>query len=216
LTGFTLRRRTGYDETVATWLNNPTPRGMVELVLDAQHFERVVLEGMLRAKVTLDISTADLKAMLVPLPREKGMPQGHFRGRPARSIVRHLADLAQRGVEVRVLHSGVPSGPALQELRGEPIRNLTFRRCPRLHAKMVVIDAAAMYLGSANLTGAGLGAKGAHKRNFEMGVWTTDAALIDAALEPFNRLWEGQRCQECQRREVCPVPLEEPRLSPGK
>ena len=68
------------------------------------------------------------------------------------------------------------------------------------------------YLGSANLTGAGLGAKGDGKRNFEMGVWTESSALIDGVLEQFNALWEGRRCEGCKRREVCPVPLEEPEL----
>jgi hypothetical protein len=70
-----------------------------------------------------------------------------------------------------------------------------------------------MYLGSANLTGAGLGAKGAEKRNFEMGVWTEAAALIEGVMEQFNGLWEGERCRRCRRKDVCPVPLEEPELS---
>jgi len=69
-----------------------------------------------------------------------------------------------------------------------------------------------MYLGSANLTGAGLGAKGADKRNFEMGVWTQAPPLIEAVLEQFNMLWEGVRCKKCRRKDVCPVPLEEPAL----
>ena len=67
-----------------------------------------------------------------------------------------------------------------------------------------------MYLGSANLTGAGLGAKAEARRNFELGVWTEPPALIDSVLEHFNALWEGRRCQSCQRKDVCPVPLEEP------
>jgi hypothetical protein len=69
-----------------------------------------------------------------------------------------------------------------------------------------------MYLGSANLTGAGLGAKSDGRRNFEMGIWTESPPLIDAVLEQFNVLWEGRRCKTCQRKDVCPVPLEEPRL----
>jgi hypothetical protein len=69
-----------------------------------------------------------------------------------------------------------------------------------------------MYLGSANLTGAGLGAKSDAKRNFEMGIWTDSSPLIDAVLEQFNALWEGHRCTSCRRKDVCPVPLEEPAL----
>ena len=97
----------------------------------------------------------------------------------------------------------------------------TIRRCPRLHAKAVIIDANRIYLGSANLTGAGLGAKSDGRRNFEMGIWTDSSAMIDAVMEQFNALWEGARCGGCQRRDVCPVPLEEPadtgllRVQPG-
>ena len=34
----------------------------------------------------------------------------------------------------------------------------------------------------------------------------------DATLEQFNALWEGHECKKCGRRDVCPVPLEEPEL----
>jgi hypothetical protein len=69
-----------------------------------------------------------------------------------------------------------------------------------------------MYLGSANLTGAGLGAKADGRRNFEMGIWTTSPELIDGVIDQFNLLWEGRHCASCKRKDVCPVPLEEPNL----
>jgi hypothetical protein len=77
---------------------------------------------------------------------------------------------------------------------------------------VVIVDCAAMYLGSANLTGAGLGAKADRRRNFELGVWTQSSALIDGVLESFNAIWEGRHCEGCGRRNVCPMPLEEPAL----
>src|SRR4051794_40182988 len=157
--------------------------GMCELVVNEGHFARVVRNGMARAQISLDIMTADFKAMLVPLGRK---------GAKAKSVVELFRSLARKGVEIRLLHAGTPSGPALSELKKistEEGGKLTIRRCPRLHAKAVVIDARAMYLGSANLTGAGLGAKGADKRNFEMGVWTEAAPLIETVLGEFNQLW---------------------------
>lgn len=178
----------------------------MELVLNEQHFDRVVRRGILAARASLAIATADFKAMLVP---EEG--RGRGRGR-ARSIVAVLASLARRGVEVRVLHAGVPSAPALEELRKEIPPGLVFRRCPRLHAKVVVVDCRAMYLGSANLTGAGLGAKADGRRNFEIGIWTESTSLVDGVLAQFDGLWEGACCATCRRRDVCPVPLEEPDL----
>lgn len=185
----------------------PHPQGQarqpdVTLVRDAEHFQVVVREGLLRARTSIDIMTADFKAMLVPA-------RGHGR---ARSIIAHFRTLAERGVEIRVLHAGVPSSAALVQLKRELPVGLTIRRCPRLHAKAVILDAREMYLGSANLTGAGLGAKADGRRNFELGIWTTRLALIDPVLEQFNTLWEGRHCPTCRRRDVCPVPLEEPTL----
>ncbi len=178
------------------------PASEVELVADEAHFQRVVLEGMLRAKVSLDIATADFKAMLVPRPPRRRAP----------SIVELFRKLAEDGVEIRLLHSGTPSEAALRELKRALPERLTIRRCPRLHAKTVVVDCGAMYLGSANLTGAGLGAKADGRRNFELGIWTTSNALIDGVLEHFNALWEGRKCDACRRKDICPVPLEEPLL----
>jgi phosphatidylserine/phosphatidylglycerophosphate/cardiolipin synthase-like enzyme len=180
-------------------------KGTVELVTNEQHFSTVVRGGMMRAKISLDIATADFKAMLVPGFRAGG-------SRSACSIVEVFRALADRGVEIRVLHAGTPSGPALRELKRALPQNLVIRRCPRLHSKAVIIDSKQMYLGSANLTGAGLGAKHADKRNFELGIWTSSPELIDTVLEQFNSLWEGRRCTACRRKEICPVPLEEPRL----
>jgi phosphatidylserine/phosphatidylglycerophosphate/cardiolipin synthase-like enzyme len=176
--------------------------GAVQLIVDRQHFQQIVLDGILKAKTSIDLMTADFKAMLVP--------DGHTRRAP--SIVQHFRRLAERGVEIRLLHAGTPSSAALVELKRELPANLTIRRCPRLHAKTVVIDSRAMYLGSANLTGAGLGAKADGRRNFEMGIWTESATLIDGVLEQFNALWEGRQCATCRQKEVCPVPLEEPEL----
>jgi phosphatidylserine/phosphatidylglycerophosphate/cardiolipin synthase-like enzyme len=200
---------TGFDDNSSMPLSEdafaggPPAPDELELIIDSAHLDCVVAR-LLRARVSVDIATADFKAMLIP-------SAGFGRSR-APSIVTHLRRLAQRGVEVRILHAGVPSSAAREELRrGLPDR-LRIRRCPRLHAKAVIVDASAMYLGSANLTGAGLGAKAAHRRNFEWGIWTSRFDLLDAVLQQYNNLWEGHRCEGCGRRDVCPVPLEEPQL----
>jgi phosphatidylserine/phosphatidylglycerophosphate/cardiolipin synthase-like enzyme len=190
-----------------------TPSGHAELVVNAAHFTRIVRGGICAARTSVDIMTADFKAMLVPDESVISTGRRGRRGRnDARSIVEVFRDLAARGVEIRLLHAGTPSSAALRELKQSLPTNLTIRRCPRLHAKAVIVDARGMYLGSANLTGAGLGAKADGRRNFELGVWTESPALIDAVLEEFNDLWEGRDCKSCKRKDVCPVPLEEPEL----
>ena len=179
----------------------PAASGQAQLVTGPEHLRRVIQQGVLAARVSIDLATADLKAVMVP--------DGHG---GTRSILRLLRQRAERGIEVRVLHAGVPSGPALEELRHGLPEPMRLRRCPRVHTKLVIVDSTAMYLGSANLTGAGMGAKADNRRNFELGVWSESPALIDDAAAEFNAIWEGAWCENCARRDVCPVPLEEPRL----
>jgi phosphatidylserine/phosphatidylglycerophosphate/cardiolipin synthase-like enzyme len=188
--------------------------GHAELVANAAHFTRIVRSGICAARTSVDIMTADFKAMLVPDESVISTGRGGRRGGryDARSVVEVFRELAARGVEIRLLHAGTPSSAALRELKQSLPTNLTIRRCPRLHAKTVIIDAQGMYLGSANLTGAGLGAKADGRRNFELGIWTESPTLIDSVLEHFNDLWEGRDCKSCKRKDVCPVPLEEPEL----
>jgi phosphatidylserine/phosphatidylglycerophosphate/cardiolipin synthase-like enzyme len=86
---------------------------------------------------------------------------------------------------------------------------LALRRCPRVHFKAVVIDGARVYLGSANWTGAGLGAKGDGRRNFEVGFLSDDELLLDDVQAMYERIWSGRACKGCRVREMCPAPLDE-------
>jgi phosphatidylserine/phosphatidylglycerophosphate/cardiolipin synthase-like enzyme len=82
------------------------------------------------------------------------------------------------------------------------------RQCPRVHFKAVVIDGAQLYLGSANWTGAGLGAKGEGRRNFELGFVTADDLLLDQVQSLYEEVWRGARCAGCRLRQDCPGPLD--------
>lgn len=84
------------------------------------------------------------------------------------------------------------------------------RRCPRTHFKAAVVDGQQVYLGSANLTGAGLGAKSGSRRNFEIGLLSDDPALVDAVADLFEAIWSGAMCRDCDRTDYCPEPLESP------
>jgi phosphatidylserine/phosphatidylglycerophosphate/cardiolipin synthase-like enzyme len=76
----------------------------------------------------------------------------------------------------------------------------------------VIVDGELLYLGSANWTGAGLGAKGSGRRNFEVGVVTDDAQLLDQIQALYERIWSGGECASCKLHDECPGPLAE--LSP--
>ena len=179
--------------------------GMTRVVLNRDHLTAVLAEALARCQHRLFLATADVKDLHVPVASRPG-------GGGARSIVEVFEGLARRHVEVRLLHGGVPSGPFLGRLKAHVPATLIMRRCPRAHIKAVVVDGRWMYLGSANLTGAGLGAKSRRRRNFEGGVWTDQPALIDPVLDMLDAIWEGEECRDCGRRDYCPVPLEEPEL----
>ena len=67
-----------------------------------------------------------------------------------------------------------------------------------------------VYVGSANFTGAGLGAKGEGKRNFELGLCTEDFETVDRVQALFESVWTGVECASCRLRNVCPDPSGEP------
>ena len=129
------------------------------------------------------------------------------------SILELFESLHQRGVELRLLHGGVPSRAFRDELgrrRALKRGGLALRRCPRVHLKMVAIDGSLLYLGSANFTGAGLGAKGERRRNFEAGILTDDEGLLDQLQAGFQAIWSGTECPACRLRDLCPAPLDWP------
>ncbi|EAU65337.1 phospholipase D. Active site motif domain protein [Stigmatella aurantiaca DW4/3-1] len=118
--------------------------------------------------------------------------------------------LAARGVALRLLHAELPSRPFREafDARARLVRGgLELKVCPRVHFKAVVVDGAWAYVGSANLTGAGLGAKGEDVRNFELGFVTEDFDVIDRVTALYAAVWDGAECQGCRLRAVCPDPI---------
>ena len=167
----------------------------------------LVDELVRRAEVSLWIATANVKDLHVEAPvGTRARARGRFV-----SIVTLLADLVRRGVEVRLLHAGNPSRrfqASRRRLDDELSDRIEVRQCPRVHFKMIAVDGAQLYLGSANLTGAGLGAKGDGRRNFETGVVTEDEGLLDEMQDRFDRIWSGRTCTGCRLRAECPAPLD--------
>lgn len=122
-----------------------------------------------------------------------------------------LAKLVEGGVSVRLIHAKEP-GPRFREDFDEYdslINNELFERvlCPRVHTKAVIIDARLAFVGSANLTGAGMGAKSEHRRNFEAGFLFDDQQHISELMTWVDSLYLGEYCHDCQRREYCPDPI---------
>ena len=177
-----------------------------QLLSGSELYREVVLRRLAQARESVWISTANVKAMFV----EHG---GAFR-----PVLALFAELARRGVELRLLHAELPSRPfrAAFDRRQSLVRGgLQLKICPRVHFKAVLVDGAWLYLGSANLTGAGLGAKGPDKRNFELGFVTEDFGIIDQVTEFYESVWAGRPCGTCQLRDQCPDPIG-PALAVGR
>ncbi|NCC51102.1 MAG: hypothetical protein EOM20_07795 [Spartobacteria bacterium] len=163
-------------------------------IKDRDIYQQVIQEATPLAEKFLWIATSDLKDMYV----DKGQRKVPF--------IEILSDLIEKGVPVRLLHAKEPGPIFRAEFDRYPnlIQGLERMLCPRVHLKCVIIDGIQAYCGSANLTGAGMGAKHQQKRNFEAGIFTTDPGLIEPIMEQFDNIWMGVHCDACQRKEHCP------------
>ena len=184
-----------------------TRRAPISFVVDRAHYEKVTL-AIAGARTSVWISKDNVKKLMTEAPIGTS---ARARGRYV-PILDTLQSLCDRGVQVRILHATAPSGPFRQELAaraGRLVRpRFEMRLCPRVHMKMIAIDGALLYLGSANFTGAGLGAKGDGRRNFELGVLTDDEWMLDQAQARFELIWRGGECGACKLRRECPGPLD--------
>jgi phosphatidylserine/phosphatidylglycerophosphate/cardiolipin synthase-like enzyme len=182
----------------------------VQLIGGRGHYQAVIA-AVTSAERSVWIATANLKELMVEDRRARPGARRTLRGRAGgyRSVLAVFDELAGRNVELHILHAGLPSGPFRQELRRWPRlrRALVMRCCPRVHVKAVIVDGGLVYLGSANWTGAGLGAKGQGRRNFELGVMSRDDLLLDEVQAYYDWIWRGKPCETCRLRARCPAPL---------
>ncbi len=165
-------------------------------ISNESHYEQVI-ERIKTVKKTLWIGTADIKDLYVK------------DGRETKPLLEVLSDLAKRGVEIRLIHAKEP-GPAFrQDFDKYPalIDGMERVLCPRVHFKIIVFDLKTAYVGSANLTGAGLGMKGEKTRNFEAGVLSSNKDFVKNAAEQFDSVWMGAHCKGCRRKEFCGDPI---------
>ena len=185
----------------------PSPRGSAPKTPDTstseylyisneEHYDQII-ERIKTVKKVLWIGTADIKDLYVK------------DGRGTMPLLQVLSDLAKRGVEIRLIHAKEP-GPAFrQDFDKYPalIEGMERVLCPRVHFKIIVFDLKTAYVGSANLTGAGLGMKGENTRNFEAGVLSSNKEFVKNAATQFDEVWMGAFCKGCKRKKFCGDPI---------
>ena len=170
--------------------------GYITYIQDEDHYKKVI-EKVASVKKSLWIGTADIKDLHVKV------------GNSSEPFLTILEELLKRGVEVRLIHAKEPGPIFREEFDRYPILSKRLERalCPRVHFKMMIFDLDEVYVGSANLTGAGIGMKSSKTRNFEAGIMTDEPSLLDAAIEHFDSVWAGFRCKDCSRKNFCGDPI---------
>ena len=161
-------------------------------IANEEHYSEVI-SRITSVRETLWIGTADIKDVYVKQDGET-MP-----------LLGQLASLLKRGDGVRLVHAKEPGPNFREDFDRYRILATDLERvmCPRVHFKMIIFDLETAYIGSANLTGAGIGMKSSLRRNFEAGILTNDPQIVEAAIEQFDTLWMGAHCQKCGRQEFC-------------
>ena len=164
-----------------------------ELITDRRIYTEVILGKVPEATEFVWIGTRDIKDIHV---------DKNGRMVPFLEI---LSGLVEKGVAIRLVHAKEPGENFREDFDKYPllIKGIERILCPRVHFKSVIVDGKFAYTGSANLTGAGMGAKGKHRRNFEMGIITDEAEHIEKIMQQFDELWMGKHCKQCQRKKYC-------------
>ena len=169
---------------------------MLTYISNSAHYKEV-LSRVQSVKYNLWIGTADIKDLYIEMRKEK------------KPFLALMAQLIRKGVEIRLIHAKEP-GPAFREdFDKYPVLYDRLERvlCPRVHFKLIVFDCKEVYIGSANLTGAGIGMKAETTRNFEAGKLTDDSEIVEQAINQFDEVWIGKNCKKCKRREYCLDPI---------
>lgn len=179
-------------------MNGDIPLAATEIVEGPELHQKVIVERVLGAVGTVWIATANLKDM-------------HIAGtRGYRPALQAFNQMARRGVQFRVIHADLPSKPfrnTLEKCDNLVAGGLELQICPRSHWKMVIVDGEFGYLGSANFTGAGLGAKKTSRRNLELGVITENPIWVRRLEDLFDKFWIGENCRDCALKKKCPDPI---------
>jgi phosphatidylserine/phosphatidylglycerophosphate/cardiolipin synthase-like enzyme len=164
-----------------------------EFITDRLIYERVLQEQVPKASDFVWIGTSDIKDLHVD-----------SKGRIV-PFLKVLSGLIKNQVSIRLIHAKEPGKAFRNDFDKYPnlISGMERLLCPRVHFKCVIVDGRFAYSGSANLTGAGMGAKSPKRRNFESGIITTDPEMIAPMMEQFDQVWMGKFCPDCQRKEFC-------------
>lgn len=155
---------------------------MFEFVTNREIYLKLICREIPKARKFLWLATSDLKDLYVDR-QGKMVP-----------FLELLSGLCGKRVELRLLHAKNPGPRFWRDYKRYPAldEGLEMMLCPRVHLKSAIIDGEVVYTGSANLTGAGVGAKSPDRRNFESGLITDEPVIVEQVMEQFLRHLAGK------------------------
>jgi len=164
------------------------------------HYQDVI-ERVCAAKSSIKIMTGDFKRFRLKPTAKQG--KNYNDGTP---FIKFLMEKAEQGVSVEIICSS-PSNPFKDEYEEfyEQLRPRGFKICfcIRNHAKVIIVDDKIAYIGSANVTKAGLGQGVLSPGNFEAGIMTDNPEVIASLKAYFSQIMNGNLCEGCHRAENC-------------
>jgi len=168
---------------------------MLQYIQNEAHYKDVLMRCT-QVRKELWIGTADIKDVYIS--RNQSEP-----------FLKLISELLSKRVSVRLLHAKEPGINFRKDFDKFPLlqRDLERALCPRIHFKLFIFDLETVYIGSANLTGAGIGMRSKNKRNFEAGILTNLPHIVESAIAQFDTVWNGSFCRSCLMKDYCPDPI---------
>lgn len=172
------------EEATAVNLSNH-PIG-TRLITNKEHYDEVV-KRICEAKSSIRIMTANFKRFRLKPTAKEGV--NYTDGTP---FIEYLMNKAANGVPVQIICS-TPSASFTEEWQecyrqmGKP-ELFEYKTSDRNHAKVYIIDDKIAYIGSANVTKAGI--RQLNDANFEAGILTDDPELVSTILDFYSMVWE--------------------------
>lgn len=188
-------------ESVDNYTNHLLSSNEVRLIVNNNHYEEVI-QRICLAKSSIKILTGDFKRFRLKPLVEQG--ENYNDGTP---FIKSLIEKAENGVSVQILCSR-PSKYFAEELDNyyqqmESTDNFEYVYCIRNHAKVIIVDDELAYVGSANVTPAGLGQGIISPGNFEAGILTNNPELVSSVIDFFAMVWDANSCTGCHRADQC-------------